>query len=61
MERLDRENLRSELIDLTEKQISTLEKQIFGGVSEAELSEYEERQERIRGLFIELHHLDSAA
>jgi hypothetical protein len=61
MEGLNQEHLRSELIQLTEKQISTLEKRIFGGVTEAELSEYEERQDRIRDLFIELYHLDSAA
>jgi hypothetical protein len=61
MERLHLDHLRSELIQLTEKQISTLEKRTFGGVTEAELSEYEERQEKIRDLFLELHHLDSAA
>ena len=61
MERLSQEHLRDELIRLTEKQISTVEKQTFVGVTEAELSEYEKRQEKIRNLFIELHHLDSAA
>jgi hypothetical protein len=61
METHNQEHLRSELIQLTEKQISTLEKRTFGGVTEADLSEYEERQERIRDLFIELHHLEPAA
>ena len=61
METRNQEHLRSELIQLTEKQISTLEKQTFGGITEAQQSEYEERQERIRDLFIELHHLDPAA
>ena len=61
METRNQEHLRSELIQLTEKQISTLEKQTFGAITEAEQSEYEERQERIRDLFIELHHLDPAA
>ena len=61
METYNQEHLRSELIQLTEKQISTLEKRTFGGVTEADLSEYEERQERIRDLFIELHHLEPAA
>ena len=61
METHNQEHLRSELIELTEKQISTLEKRTFGGVTEADLSEYEERQERIRDLFSELHHLDRAA
>jgi len=53
--------LRNELIQLTEKQIHTLEKRTFGGITEAEQREYEERQERIRDLFIELHRLDPAA
>lgn len=61
METRNQEHLRSELIQLTEKQIGTLEKRTFGGITEAEQSEYEERQERIRDLFIELHHLDRAA
>ena len=57
METRNQEHLRGELIQLTEKQISTLEKRTFGGITETEESEYEERQERIRDLFIELHHL----
>jgi hypothetical protein len=60
METHNQEHLHSELIQLTEKQISTLKKRTFGGISEAEQSEYEERQERIRDLFIELHHLAPA-
>jgi hypothetical protein len=61
MQTHSQEHIRSELIQLTEKQISTMEKRTFGSVTEAELSEYDERQERIRDLFIELHHLDPAA
>ena len=61
METHNQEHLRSELIQLTDKQINTLEKRTFGCISEPELSEYEKRQERIRDLFIELHHLDPAA
>jgi hypothetical protein len=61
METHNQEHLRSELIQLTEKQISTLEKRTFGCVTDPELNEYEERQERIRDLFIELHHLERAA
>jgi len=61
METRNQEHLRTELIQLTEKQISTLEKRTFGGITETEECEYEERQDRIRDLFIELHHLDSAA
>ena len=44
METHNQEWLRDELIQLTEKQINTLEKRTFGGISEAEQSEYEERQ-----------------
>ena len=61
MEPNNQEHVRNKLIQLTEKQISALEKRTFGGITEAEQSEYEERQERIRDLFIELHHLDPAA
>jgi hypothetical protein len=61
METHNQEWLRNELIQLTEKQINTLEKRTFGGVTQAEQREYEERQERIRDLFIELHHLAPAA
>jgi len=61
METQNQEQVRNELIQLTEKQINTLEKQTFGGVTEAEQREYDDRQERIRDLFIELHHLDPAA
>ena len=61
METRNQEHLRSELIQLTEKQIGTLEKRTFGCITEAEQSEYDERQERIRDLFSELHHLDRAA
>jgi hypothetical protein len=61
METHNQEQLRNELIQLTGKQIDTLERRTFGGVTEAEQREYEERQERIRDLFIELHHLSPAA
>ena len=61
METHNQEQLRNELIQLTERQIDTLEKRTFGGVTEAEQREYEERQERIRDLFTELHHLEPAA
>ena len=61
MQTHNQELLRNELIYLTERQIDTLEKRTFGGVTEAEQREYEERQERIRDLFTELDHLDPAA
>jgi hypothetical protein len=55
---LNQDHVRSELIQLTEKQVSALEKRKFVGPTEAELRQFEERQKRIRDLFIELHHLD---
>ena len=61
MEVLNQEHVRSELIQLTEKQVSTLEKRKFDGLTEAELRQFEKRQKRIRDLFMELHHLDWAA
>jgi hypothetical protein len=61
METHNQEQLRNELIQLTEKQINALEKQMFGAVTDVEKREYEERQDRIRDLFTELHHLAPAA
>ena len=57
----NREQLRDELIQLTEKQVDTLEKRTFGGITPTEQREYEERQERIRDLFTKLYHLHPAA
>ncbi len=57
----NQEPVRKELIELTEKQISCLDRRKLIGLTEAELRQFEERQERIRHLFIELHHLDWAA
>lgn len=57
----NQEQLRNELIQLEEKQINILEKQTFCGITKAEQRKYEERQNRIRDLFIELQHLDQAA
>jgi hypothetical protein len=37
----------SELVQLVEKQIESLEKETFGGVTDAERREYENRQDRI--------------
>lgn len=61
MEVLNQEHVRSELIQLTETQVSTLEKRKLVGLTAAELRRFEERQKRIRDLFIKLHHLDWAA
>ena len=58
MKTRNQQQLRNELIQLTDKQINTLDKRTFGGVTDVEQREYEERQERIRDLFVELHHID---
>ena len=39
-----------EMMDLVQKQTEALEKQTFGGFTDEEMSEFEERQERIREL-----------
>lgn len=52
---------RTELVDLLESQLNTLEKETFGAVTEAELCEYEDRRERIRQLYAELINRDAAA
>ena len=52
---------RTELVDLLESQLTTLEKETFGVVTEAELCEYENRRDRIRQLYAELINRDAAA
>ena len=44
---------RTELIDLIESQLNTLEKKILGCVTEAELWEYKDRRDRICQLYAE--------
>ena len=44
-------DLKRELIDLLNLQISALEKEVFGVVTESELREYQRRQERISELY----------
>ena len=61
MEKHNQEQLSAELIQLTEKQIDNVEKKRFGIATVVELNEYEKRQERIRDLFTQLHHLRRAA
>jgi len=39
-----------EMMDLVQKQTEALDKQTFGGFTDEEMSEFEERQERIREL-----------
>ena len=45
---------RAELVDLIESQLNTLEKETFGGITEEELCEYEDRRDRICQLYAEL-------
>jgi len=61
MKKHNREQLSTELIQLTEKQIGIVEKKKFGIATVTELNEYEKRQERIRDLFTQIHHLRRAA
>jgi hypothetical protein len=53
--------LPGELVQLMEKQIDSLEKETFGGLTDAELHEYEERQERIDELCDQLRYFHPAA
>ena len=52
---------RAELADLLESQLNTLEKDTYGCVTEAELREYEDRNDRIRHLYAELIDREAAA
>jgi hypothetical protein len=56
-----REQLQHEILQLADKQIDSLEKETFGGLTDAELRDYEERQERIHELCDELQYLDPGA
>jgi len=44
------EQLRAELVSLLQKQVEALEVETYVGLTEAELREYDKRQERIRDL-----------
>ena len=46
--------VRAELVHLIETQLKTLEKETFGGPTEIERREYEDRCDRIRQLYSEL-------
>jgi hypothetical protein len=52
---------RTELVDLIESQLKTLEKETFDVVTEAELCEYENRRDRIGQLHAELINREAAA
>jgi len=51
----------AELIRLLEDQVEARETAIFVGLTDAELSEYDKRRERIRELLAELDKLSAAA
>jgi hypothetical protein len=51
----------SELVQLMEEQIESLEKEAFGDVTDAERREYENRQDRIDELCDKLRYLHPAA
>ena len=53
--------LYAELIRLLEKQVEARETDMFVGLTDAELSEYDKRRERIRELLAELDKLSAAA
>ena len=56
----NREQVQRELVQLLEKQIDTLAKEAFGGLSNAELREYEEQQKRIHTLYAQLYYPSAA-
>jgi hypothetical protein len=57
----DGKQLRGELAELIEKQIETLAKETCDSLTDTELREYDDRNERIDELYDSLHKLDSAA
>ena len=54
-------DVREELVRLLELQLRTLEKELFGGVTEAEESEYERRRARIHQLYDQIFAKQAAA
>jgi hypothetical protein len=57
----DLKQLRSELVQLIEKQIEELAKETCNRLTEKELREYEDRKKRIDELYASLYNLGSAA
>jgi hypothetical protein len=55
------QKLPRDLVQLMEQQIESLEKETFGGLTDAERREYEERQDRIDELCQKLRYLQAAA
>jgi len=61
MGRYGRKNVYVELVRLLEKQVEARETDAFVGLTDAELTDYDERRERIRELFAELEPKPKAA
>jgi hypothetical protein len=57
----DPKQVRTDLIQLIEKQIAILAKETCESLTETELGEYEDRKKRIDELYESLSSLDSAA
>jgi hypothetical protein len=55
------EQLRAKFIELVKEQTETLEKQVFGGLTDNEMRDYRRRQERIRDLRNQLRESKRAA
>jgi hypothetical protein len=54
------QRVRHELTELIQKQINSIEKETYGGASDRDRWEYEERRKRIDELHCELQRLESA-
>ena len=48
------QQIRDELVGLLDQQLSILEDEVFGVVTESELSEYESKKHRIEMLYAQL-------
>jgi hypothetical protein len=55
------QRVRHELTELIQKQIASIEKETYGGATDKDRWEYEERQTRIDELYGELQRLNPAA
>jgi hypothetical protein len=53
--------VRNELSELIRKQIDAIEKETFGGATDVERREYEDRRKRIDELYDQLQHFNAAA
>ena len=49
------EEIQAEMIQLLKQQTEAVEKEVFGGLTDAEAQEYSERKERISELQTKLH------